>query len=286
MKKALVPSKIPVPSFHRKIVSGHNVDEEMQGTDDAHYNNNEKAGIYEPFPSFVESSPQIMDLADLHCILHCKHRVCQKIRDATKHPKPVCKCCFREKRLKGDCEVTSMESQAMLALSENHLIVIFRSDIERFIDEVGNDQDYFNILDLASSKEFRIDTTGKHYCYRKKAARAAQEALITTLKEHFARIFISPLERMTGMANVSRVQLKLDITAVLGIMLWEFMGQYFGEKYCGIHHGRFGYVPWKISCLIKGSGVASAVWFAWENVLNALLKLFTLKYVRYTALLY
>jgi hypothetical protein len=174
----------------------------------------------------------------------------------------------------------------MSALSDDYPIVIFRSDVERLIDEVANDQDFFNIRDLALSDEFRTDATGKHYSYRIKAARTAQEVLITMLKEHFARIFSSPLERMTGMANVSRTQLKLDITIMLGITMWEFMGESFGEQYCGIHHERFGYVPWKVSCLIKCSGIANAVWSAWDDVLDTLIKLLTLKHVRYTALLY
>lgn len=286
VQTALSPSKVSVPSSDRKSVSGYNTTKKMQDTDDALYEIEERVGDTETFPGFIDFSPQLMDPKDLHCTLHCNHRVCKKIRDATKHPKPVCKCLFREKELKGDCDVTPMEIQAMLALSDDHPIVIFRSDVEGLIDEVANDQDFFNIRDLALSDEFRADATGKHHSYRIKAARTAQEALTTVLKDHFARIFSSPLERMVGMANISRTQLKLDITAVLGITMWEFMGEFFGEQYCGIHHGRFGYVPRKVSCLMMRSGVANAVWFAWDDVLDALIKLLTLKHVRYTALIY
>jgi hypothetical protein len=102
MQKALAPSKISAPSSDRKLVSRHNTAEKTDDTSDAHHDRDEKAGGTEPFPGFINSSPQLMDPKNLHCILHCKHHVCKMIRDATKHPKPVCKCFFREKELKGD----------------------------------------------------------------------------------------------------------------------------------------------------------------------------------------
>lgn len=258
-------------------------EDELRDIDEGRYISNAEEGL-SPFPEFIDYREEKYDPTELHCVLHCNHHVCKRTKKIQQHTRPQCECFLGERNLTTTAGLTQADIRAMEALSEDTPISIFRSDVGKFIDDVGNDNNYLNVSTLYSGEAFCAAAKGKHYTYRTKAARVAQEALITTMMQYFTRIFSSPLEQITGTSTISRKQLKLDITAVLGLTLWEFMGEYFSNEYW-FSNGRSGYSPNYIPDLLKNSNVADAVWTAWDGAVDGLIMLCTVRHVRYAALL-
>ncbi|KAF2795707.1 hypothetical protein K505DRAFT_359922 [Melanomma pulvis-pyrius CBS 109.77] len=236
-----------------------------------------------PFPDFIEYREEKYDLTDLHCTIHCNHIICKSIEWTQEQAQPQCECSLGERNLTIKADLTQADIRGMEALSEDTPISIFRSDVGNFIRDVGNNSNYINVCALHSCEAFRAAAKGKRYTYLMDAASAAREALITTMMHYFTRIFSSPLEQITGTTTISRKQLKLDITAVLGLTLWEFISEYFNES-C-FSNGQSGYSPRKIVQLLEYCDVADAVWTAWDNTIDDLIMLCTVRHVRYVALL-